>query len=195
MNFSKIDSVVGQVNVKVDKVINSENVLKFKEILNKAKSSLHIDKDNAFDETSWQSIVNYGVLLYYILSAVYTFYFGGFQNPCGVLQKEIDVNNALLKTDSKYVMGMVLPSFCVAVNAILPMIARYIETTGSTYVTAGEIFTSTVSGMLAIIKPIAIGGFALFVVFILYATWTYINLPDEDHAEMRKSLRKKNRKK
>ena len=193
INISKINSVVGQANTKLDKIVNSENVLKFKEIMNKAQTSLPTLHE--FNETSWKSIVNYGVLLYYILSAVYTFYFGGFQNPCGVLQKEIDVNNALLKTDSKYVMGMVLPSFCVAFNAILPLITQYIDTTGKSYVTASQIFTSTVSGMLAIIKPIAIGGFALFIVLMLYATWTYINLPDEEHEKMRNSLRKKNRKK
>jgi hypothetical protein len=197
MNFSKIDiskinSVVGQVNVKVDKVINSENVLKFKEIMNKAQTSLPTLHE--FNDTNWKSVINYGASLYYICSAVYSVYFGG----CEKLQADIIANDKLV-TDKK---TLVLPAFCVALNAILPMITRHIETTGNTFTDASKILVgtyssilSTMSSILGYIKPIAIGGFALFVVFILYATWTYINLPDEDHAEMRKSLRKKNRKK
>ena len=192
INISKINSVVGQANTKLDKIVNSENVLKFKEIMNKAQTSLPTLHE--FNDTSWRSVVNYGAFLYYILSAVYSVYFGG----CEKLQDDIIANDKLV-TDKK---TLVLPAFCVALNTISQMISRDIERTGNNFADASKALINTYSAVLdtmtwilGYIKPIAVGGFALFIVLMLYATWTYINLPDEEHEKMRKSLRKKNRKK
>lgn len=166
---------ITNATTKIEKVLNSENFVKMKEMLSKFNENM----------PDVNTSIKYSLYFSHIISAVTMLYStGGKWCPQG------EGAQPLICVTVKTVYESLQGNASIALTSILDSIKTNITTASTSGLEYWKTTLSTLEWFQPIFFGIAVAGFASFLLLILYGTWVYINTPRDDHEKLNKTRRR-----
>ena len=173
ISINNIDSVLGKVNLKYEQVINSTNGKKFQELLTSAKQYV----GDCGKETVFSYVAGFTV----ICSALNVYIFG----PQSCFSHYDEYTNTVTGLTSKIAIYSSKYLFC----------SMFGEAMGAVRSNIGLIFNPIRDFLVNNhwVGYVIAAGFAAFIILLIYALYTFINMSDNNYGKMKQDLRSKNR--